>query len=109
MTKKELRRIFNNHVLPRIHRRELLEILESEGTPNPKIGEPAGTLSQRLTYWQSGGDDLEKVCFVHRYLRPDGTIGQSGLPDPKMVLHEGERCAAHIEPPDPSASNRTSE
>jgi hypothetical protein len=99
-----LRRLFNNYVLPRIHRGELLRIIESEGTPNPKIDEPAGTISQRLSYWQSGGNHLQRVCFVHRYLRTDGSIGQSGLPDPKMILHEGDRTAEYLEPPsDPSS------
>jgi hypothetical protein len=27
--------------------------------------------------------------MVHQYLRPDGTLGASGLPDPKLVVHEG--------------------
>jgi hypothetical protein len=26
---------------------------------------------------------------VHQYLRPDGTLGLSGRPDPKLVLYEG--------------------
>ena len=27
-----------------------------------------------------------KVAMVHQYLRPDGTLGASGLPDPKRLL-----------------------
>jgi hypothetical protein len=27
--------------------------------------------------------------LVHQFLRPDGTIGASGLPDPKMMLKDG--------------------
>jgi hypothetical protein len=33
--------------------------------------------------------DLElgrKVAMVHRYLRMDGTLGASGMPDPKKVI-----------------------
>jgi hypothetical protein len=31
----------------------------------------------------------EKVAGVHQYLRPDGTIGLSGRPDPKEVYIDG--------------------
>ncbi len=32
----------------------------------------------------------KKVALVHQYLRPDGRIGASGMPDPKWLLGEGE-------------------
>jgi len=29
------------------------------------------------------------VALVHQYLLPDGTIGASGIPDPKFILENG--------------------
>lgn len=48
---------------------------------------PAGTRSQILHYYTP--DLKSKVAIVHRYLRPDGTLGASGMPDPKQVLDKG--------------------
>lgn len=48
---------------------------------------PAGTRSQILHYYTL--DLKSKVAIVHRYLRPDGKLGASGMPDPKQVLDEG--------------------
>ncbi len=33
-------------------------------------------------------DGVRKVALVHRYLRPDGTVGASGMPDPKELLDD---------------------
>jgi hypothetical protein len=45
--------------------------------------EPFCTLSQMISYRDASGNE---VARVHQYLRPDGTIGASGKPDPKRVL-----------------------
>ncbi len=50
-------------------------------------GEPVCTRSQLVTYFDADG---ERVAIVHQYLRQDGTLGASGLPDPKWLLHGGE-------------------
>ena len=50
-------------------------------------GEPRGTRSQILDYLDPDG---ERVVTVHRYLRPDGTLGGSGQPDPKWIRREGD-------------------
>ncbi|HEV8364995.1 MAG TPA: hypothetical protein VGQ52_15885 [Gemmatimonadaceae bacterium] len=44
---------------------------------------PAGTRSQIIAYHAFGG---AMVAVVHQYLLPDGSIGASGLPDPKRLL-----------------------
>ncbi len=44
------------------------------------------TYSQRVAYFEEDGT---KVAEVHQYYQPDGTIGASGLPDPKMLLYNG--------------------
>jgi len=45
--------------------------------------EPICTSSQVVIYWDSQGNP---VAMVHQYLRPDGTIGGSGKPDPKWIV-----------------------
>jgi hypothetical protein len=98
----ELRRLFNNYVLPRAHRGEFRIEIVSDGVPSPRIPEPPGTRSQKAEYWL--GD--ERYALVHYYLRPDGSIGQSGLPDPKNICHDGQRHAPHKEPPQPHPKRR---
>jgi hypothetical protein len=95
MTKQELRDLFNAEILPRIEAGELLETVESDGSPNPRHGEPPGTRSQIVSYWEVEAGRLRKIALAHRYLRPDGSLGGSGqrLPDPKLVRHEGKRFA----------------
>jgi len=48
--------------------------------------EPYCTRSQMLSYFDQ---DSNEVARVHQYLRPDGTIGASGRPDPKRLLDGG--------------------
>lgn len=55
---------------------------ERHPRPAPKR-EPFCTWSQMLVYWTQNGQPL---ALVHQYLRPDGTIGGSGKPDPKRIL-----------------------
>ena len=57
-----------------------------EGRASSQANQPPGTRSQLLAYSDSNG---QVVARVHRYLRPDGSIGASGKPDPKYLLHEG--------------------
>src|SRR5947207_1701114 len=53
----------------------------SERHPSrPKAQEPFCTRSQIIAYYERDGTP---VALVHQYLRPDGTIGASGRPDPK--------------------------
>lgn len=48
--------------------------------------EPAETKSQNVYYYDENG---VFVALVHQYLRPDGTIGASGRPDPKKLYLNG--------------------
>ncbi len=48
--------------------------------------EPYCTRSLMLAYFDQDGNE---VARVHQYLRPDGTIGASGRPDPKRLLDGG--------------------
>lgn len=49
----------------------------------PPQGEPTCTRSQILYYYNQNS---ELLAIVHQYYRPDGTIGASGLPDPKRLI-----------------------
>jgi len=65
---------------------ELTVRLARDNIPDPPPkGQPAGTRSQILYYYESG----EPVAIVHQYLRPDGTLGGSGRPDPKELRIDG--------------------
>ena len=44
-----------------------------------------GTVTQIVRYFRDG----VKVAVVRQFLRPDGTLGASGLPTPQYLLHEG--------------------
>lgn len=46
-------------------------------------GEPPGTRSQIVRYMDAR--DGQWVVTIHQYIRPDGTIGASGKPDPKWL------------------------
>lgn len=52
----------------------------------PKANEPLCTRSQIIAYLTPQG---QRVAVVHQYLRPDGTLGASGRPDPKTLLVSG--------------------
>jgi hypothetical protein len=81
-----LRELFNK--LGLTTRGDVYATVISDGHPAPsRSGEPFCTRSQRLLYRTVEGD--RAVAQAHRYLRPDGTIGASGLVDPKLVLHDG--------------------
>jgi hypothetical protein len=49
--------------------------------------EPFCTYSQMISYRDASNNE---VARVHQYLRPDGTIGASGKPDPKRLFVDGE-------------------
>lgn len=65
----------------------LFEMMISENRPSRASNQPQGTVSQLVGYY----DANTKVAEVHRFLMPDGTLGGSGKPDPKMVLSNGVR------------------
>ena len=99
MILKDLRHLFNTEVLPKIQRKELLEFVIASWPPSPRANQPPGTQSQRVEYWGTEEGRLVKIATVHRYLRQDGTLGASGLPDPKRVFHDGIVYAPYVEPP----------
>jgi hypothetical protein len=86
-TPRKVQDIFNQEYLPRIQAGELaFNMLSNKHPSRPKAKEPYCTRSQYIEYLNEDG---VPVAVVHRYLRRDGTIGASGLPDPKAVLYQG--------------------
>ncbi len=49
--------------------------------------EPEGTISGLIEIIDPATNG--RVAVAHRLLRPDGSFGASGLPDPKMVIVDG--------------------
>ena len=83
---RELRRRFNQ--LLENPPAGLREVLWKERHPAPeRSGEPTCTRSQMISY-VCGGTEIARA---HRYLRPDGSIGGSGKPDPKLLIADGKR------------------
>ena len=88
MTPTELRRLFNEgEYYERVLAGELLESIETDRPARPGSGQPEGTRSQTLWYFDQS---MNRVAFVHQYVRPDGSLGGSGRPDPKRLLFEDE-------------------
>jgi hypothetical protein len=81
ITPSELRRYFNDgRYWERAKAGELRMAIVSDKRC-PLESEPLGTRSQIIAYF----DGSQKVAVVHQYLRPDGTGGASGRPDPKQL------------------------
>jgi hypothetical protein len=90
VTEAELRNLFNDHYLDRINAGEIqAEVMRGAGR-HPSLyaaNEPYCTESQTVRYVDPATN--QEVARAHRYLRPDGTIGASGRPDPKRVFYGG--------------------
>lgn len=59
-----------------------VHVLKEHPAP-PGANQAAGTLSQMIAYRDKSGAML---ATAHRYLKPDGTLGGSGRPDPKSLM-----------------------
>jgi hypothetical protein len=64
----------------------LHEVLIREGNPSLSSNQAHGTRSQVIAYKDDKG---KQIAIIHRYLRADGSLGGSGRPDPKKLLHNG--------------------
>jgi len=92
----KIRRLFNKHVLPRVATGDVEERVASEGKPNPEYGQPSGTVSQMVAYWEVGSGAPRQIARAHRYVLPGGKLGASGKPDPKEMLHNGKLLKPHL-------------
>ena len=83
----EIRAIFNDgRFEDLVAYNALSEKLIREGPASAQANQPPGTKSQIVAYLDSSGI---QVAIVHRYLRPDGSLGGSERPDPKKVRRDG--------------------
>jgi hypothetical protein len=81
-----LRQMFNDgQYWERLQAGQLVSQVGASRHPGPSF-EPFCTFSQIVRYYTL---TQERVAVVHQYLRPDGTIGGSGLPDPKAISAGG--------------------
>src|SRR6266481_4034353 len=90
VTQEELRKLFNDHYLDRINAGEIQSRILRGADRHPSLilaAEPYCTRSQEISYIDPIAN--QEVARAHRYLRPDGTLGASGLPDPKRVFYNG--------------------
>ncbi|MDQ3916436.1 MAG: hypothetical protein M3323_14085 [Actinomycetota bacterium] len=81
----EVRALFNSEVLPRVAEGRVQVVVLQEAPASRRSNQPRGTRSQILGYFDGG----TMVARAHRFASMDETIGGSGLPDPKWVLHDG--------------------
>lgn len=96
VTSDIIRQLFNENYLENINSGELTsKIIRSSHLQDPsRIGEPYCTHSQMVYYRTK---DNKPAAIVHRYLRNDGTIGASGIPDPKKIYLSGQIYAVRAE------------
>lgn len=81
----DLRQLFDYaNYWERASRGEFHKVVIGKHEPDSK-NEPPGTESQIISLRRL--DDFE-IARVHAYIRPDGSIGASGKPDPKVVYDE---------------------
>lgn len=87
MSAANIRAAFNKgQYYQKAQRGELtITTLRESHVRRPVPGDPPCTMSQALIYRDSAG---QFVALVHQYLRPDGTLGASGQPDPKRLKVE---------------------
>jgi hypothetical protein len=88
VTAQALRQMFNSGgYLTQVTSGTLIEVVLRDAHPTPpRAPEPICTRSQEVSYMDANGTE---ICRVHQYLRTDGTIGASGMPDPKRILAGG--------------------
>lgn len=80
---EELRRLFNEaDYYARTQTGEFQEQVVYDRPPARSSRQSTGTRSQRVVYVDATG---KQVATVHQFVRPDGSIGGSGLPDPKTL------------------------
>jgi len=60
--------------------------LESRHPCLPQANQPFCTSSQMISIGDSNDDEIARA---HQYLRPDRTLGGSGVPDPKRLYLNG--------------------
>lgn len=80
-----LRQLFDHtDYWERAEKGEYHKVVIGKHKPDSK-NEPAGTESQIISIRREDGFEIARI---HAYVRPDGSLGASGKPDPKIVYDE---------------------
>lgn len=98
MSEDIIRQIFNENKIyeKTINGNLTTHIKRDSHLSNPqKVGHPYCTWSQIVYYYDK---DKKPVAIVHQYLKPDGTIGASGVPDPKRIFIDGKIFSVRSKP-----------
>lgn len=81
-----MRKLFNDgRYFERLKAGELRAVVMEERPAPSAANQPPGTRSQMISYRDATDKEIARV---HQYLKPDGTLGASGKPDPKRLLIE---------------------
>jgi hypothetical protein len=80
--------MFNDHdFYGRLQRGQLTaRLVREHQLTDGRPGLPTGTRSQIIAYDEKPG---VMVALVHQYLLANGSLGASGLPDPKRLILNG--------------------
>ena len=77
--------------LERVRSGDIETEIRREQPARSQYKQPPGSVSQEVYYY----DGLEQVAKVHQFVLPDGTIGASGLPNPKRLRIDGVTYRIH--------------
>jgi len=85
VSRDELRRLFNQaRLYHRLLHGELRAVVRDQHPAPAAARQRPGTVSQIVIYF----DGVAPIAEVHQYVRPDGSLGASGQPDPiRLVLN----------------------
>lgn len=84
---EEIQRVFNeNQYYERMQAGEFRSEVVKQNRRRTGGRNVRNTMSQTVVYRDSYG---RRVAVVHQYRKRDGSLGGSGKPDPKLVIHEG--------------------
>ena len=97
VTEDIIRQLFNNgKFFERVQSGEIRTRITRHSHPDKIAQEPICTWSQMVLYID---ENDEPLAHVHQYLRPDGTIGASGRPDPKRLFLPDRTIFVRSKPP----------
>jgi hypothetical protein len=73
-------------IIGKVERGEYTVTTRSKIPDPPPTFEPPGTMTEEIKYFD---EKRKQIAEAHCYRRPDGTIGASGMIDPKEVVCDG--------------------
>ena len=82
VTKNELRDVFNQNIQPQIDSGVYSRVPVTDRPASARVGEPPGT---RSILFEIRDHQNRPIATCHAFIRTDGTVGASGLYDPKGV------------------------